>query len=101
MGIKKTDAEFRELSYEFTEKLKEINPTGGTKVFLRMAIEFGYNHAIADIKRGPIEIVNDPRDNWKSHICIECGGTMMRTTYKKISAKRCPDCGNIKLNTKQ
>jgi len=46
----KTKNDFKKLGDECFSKLKELNPNGGIREFIRMAVEFGYKERENEIK---------------------------------------------------
>jgi len=54
-----TKQDYKELGDECFNHLKEINPNGGMKEFIRIAVEFGYKRAV---KKLTIPVVDSQRE---------------------------------------
>ncbi len=62
-----TKQDYKELGNECFKHLKEINPNGGMKEFIRIAVEFGYKRAVKKLTI-PSVVVSETE-----FVCSVCG----------------------------
>ena len=78
--------DYTKLGDECFDHLKEINPTGGVKGFVRIAVEFGYKRAVENLNLDFVTQRSELVCGLGRHF-LECEKHHRRTH----GCKRCPD----------